>query len=182
MDKALIVIDVLNEFVYGDIKGKNPERIIPNLKRLVEAARQNNIPVIYCKDEHLPVDRELKIWGKHAMKGSKEAEIVEELKPEEKDYIIPKRTYSGFFETGLDSLLRDLGAKTLYVTGLYDDPCVRHTVADAYFRRYNIVVVKDSTDAFNSEEHDKELNYMKKMYGVEIKNTDEVIEDFRKSR
>lgn len=43
MDKILIIVDALNEFVYGDVKGENPERIIPNLRKLVETAKKNSI-------------------------------------------------------------------------------------------------------------------------------------------
>ena len=66
----------------------------------------------------------------HAIKGTEGAEVIPELKPEEsKDYIVEKRTYSGFYETGLDPLLRSLykgeGVKTVVLGGLHTHMCVR---------------------------------------------------------
>jgi nicotinamidase-related amidase len=176
--QALIIVDPLNEFVYGNIKGADAERIIPNLQRLRAGARRAGVPVIYCCDEHLAVDRELAIWGRHAMRGSEEARIIAPLAPENGDYIVPKRTYSGFHDTGLDSLLRDLRAARLLVTGFYTDPCVRHTVADAYLMRYFVMVVTDAVAALDPARREGDLEYLKRMYGAELAETDRIISEF----
>jgi len=136
---AVIIIDMLNDFVTGDLKCKRAELIIPNLKKLIETARKHNVPVIYSNDAHLAEDMEVvRKWGKHAIKGTKGAEVIPQLKPAKKDYIVDKRTYSGFYETGLDPLLRSLykgeGAKAVILGGLHTNICVRHTAADAFFR------------------------------------------------
>ena len=88
-----------------------------------------------------------KRWGVHAIKGTPGAQVITDLKPDEgKDYIVEKRTYSGFYETGLEPLLRSLyegeGAKTLILGGLHTNICIRHTSADAFFRGYQIVIIK----------------------------------------
>ena len=49
-NKAVIIIDLLNDFVTGDLKSDRAKRIIPKLKKLIEAARKHNIPVIYSND------------------------------------------------------------------------------------------------------------------------------------
>jgi nicotinamidase-related amidase len=176
--KALLIVDPLQEFVYGDIKGENPEKIVPNLQRLLADARRAGIPIVYCCDEHVAVDRELTVWGEHAMRGSEAARIIPALSPEDGDYVVPKRTYSGFHDTGLDSLLRDLGANTLYVAGFYTDPCVRHTVADAYLRRYDVVVVTDAVEALDPSAHQADLEYLRRMYGSQLAETDRVVREF----
>ena len=108
-NKAIIIIDMLNDFVTGKLEAKRAKHIIPNLKRLVEAARKNKVPVIYSNDAHYPQDVEVtRKWGKHAIKGTKGAEVIPELKPAEKDYVVEKRTYSSFYETGLDPLVEKL--------------------------------------------------------------------------
>ncbi len=90
-----------------------------------------------------------------------------------------KRTYSGFFETGLDSLLRGLykgdGVKTVVLGGLHTHMCVRHTAADAFFRGYRIVVVKDGVEAFTKEDQEQALKYLENVYGARILPVDEVI-------
>ena len=95
-------------FSLDPLKIKRVINIVEPLQRLVVAARKNNVPVIYSIDAHYPQDVEVvRKWGNHAIKGTEGAQVIPELKPEEgKDYIVEKRTYSGFYETGLDPLLR----------------------------------------------------------------------------
>src|SRR3990170_7795303 len=145
---AVIIVDMLNDFVTGKLEVDRAKHIIPNIKRLIEAARKNAVPVIYSNDAHYPQDVEVtRKWGKHAIKGTKGAEVIPELKPDKKDYVVEKRTYSGFYETGLDPLLRSLyggeGVKTVVLCGLHTHICVRHTAADAFFRGYGIIVTSD---------------------------------------
>ena len=181
--KAVIIIDMLNDFVTGALKCERASRIIPNLKKLIEAARKNKIPIIYSNDAHLPEDAEVvHRWGKHAIKGTKGAEVIPELKPTEKDYIIEKRTYSGFYETGLEPLLRSLyrgeGVKTVILGGLHTNMCVRHTAADAFFRGYKIIVAKDGVEAFTQEDHEQGLKYLEYVYNAKILRVNEIIKEF----
>jgi nicotinamidase-related amidase len=184
---AVIIIDMLNDFVTGDLKCERAKRIIPNLQRLVEAARKYGVPVIYSNDAHYPNDFEVvHRWGAHAIKGTKGAEVIPELKPSEKDFVVEKRTYSGFYETGLDPLLRSLyngeGVKTVVLGGLHTHICVRHTAADAFFRGYKIIVAKDGVEAFTQEDHEQGLRYLEYVYNAKIMTVDEIVEEMAKSR
>lgn len=180
---AVILVDMLNDFVTGKLEAKRAQSIIPNLKRLVEAARKSNVPVIYSNDAHYPQDVEVtQKWGKHAIKGTEGAEVIPELKPSAKDYIVEKRTYSGFYETGLDPLLRSLykgeGAKTVILGGLHTNMCVRHTAADAFFRGYTIIIAKDGVEAFTQEDQDQGLKYLEYVYNTKIMTVDEIVKEF----
>jgi len=119
--------------------------------------------------------------GEHAMAGTEGAEVIPELAPRDGDHEIPKRTYSAFHETGLDPLLRGLGVDTVVVTGLHTDICDRHTTADAFFRGYRVIVVTDGTEAFSEEEHEGGLAYLEKVYGAELRTTDELLEQWEES-
>ena len=169
---------MLNDFVTGKLKCDRAKNIIPNLKKLIESAREKRVPVIYCNDSHLPIDGELKVWGPHAMKGTKEAQVIPELKPGKNDFIVDKRTYSAFFETGLDPLLRDLGVDTVIITGMHTNICDRHTSADAFFRGYKVVVAKDGVEAFTDKDQVEGLEYLKTNYKADIKTVDEIIKGF----
>jgi nicotinamidase-related amidase len=180
---AVIIIDMLNDFVTGDLKCERAKPIIPKLKKLIETARKHGIPVIYSNDAHYPQDVEVvQKWGKHAIKSTKGAEVIPELKPTAKDYIVEKRTYSGFYETGLDPLLRSLhcgeGIKTVILGGLHTNICVRHTAADAFFRGYKIIIAKDGVEAFTKEDHEQGLKYLENVYNAKIKTVDEIIKEF----
>jgi nicotinamidase-related amidase len=179
--EALIVIDMLNDFVTGKLKTDRAKHIIPNIQKLIKAARAADVPIIYSNDAHLPTDSELDKWGRHAMKGTRGAEVIPQLKSEEGDYVLDKRTYSGFFETGLDPLLREMQVDTIVLTGLHANICVRHTAADGFFRGYRIVVPRDATEALSEEEYQQGLEYLKKVYDAEVTETDELIKRWRRS-
>src|SRR5574344_642727 len=96
---AVLVVDMLNDFVTGALGCDRARAIVPAVANLLEAAREKGVPVIYCNDSHLKdIDHELKHWGNHAIRGTKGAEIIPELKAMPEDYIILKRRYSGFFQ------------------------------------------------------------------------------------
>src|ERR1043166_9128807 len=70
--RALIVCDMLNDFVSGALANPRSERIIPNIQDLLARARAANKDwlVAYVNDAHLPGDVELDVWGEHAMAGT----------------------------------------------------------------------------------------------------------------
>jgi nicotinamidase-related amidase len=183
---AVVLVDVQNEFFVGKMKVKSVTRVIEPLKRLLVAARKNGVPVIYAVDAHYPQDVEVvRNWGTHAIKGTWEAEVIPELATEKAvDYVVEKRTYSGFFETGLDSLLRGLyggdGAKTVILGGLHTNLCVRHTAADAFFRGYHIVVAEDGVEAFNENDQKESLKYLEYVYDAKIMPVNGVIQEIVK--
>ena len=110
--KGLLIIDMLNDFVKEGAPPEVPEarRVIPAIKREIDLAHQQGYPVIYICDSHSLDDEEFKRygWPPHGVKGTKGAEIVEELKPSKEDPIIEKTTYSGFYKTKLDDTLQKL--------------------------------------------------------------------------
>jgi nicotinamidase-related amidase len=115
------------------------------------------------------------------MKGTKGAEVIPQLKPGENDYVVEKRTYSGFFETGLDLLLREMDIDIIVLTGLHTNICIRHTAADGFFRGYRIVVPKDATEALSEQEYQDGLEYLKKVYDAEITEIDKIIRRWSES-
>lgn len=177
---AILVVDMLNDFVTGALKCDRGLAVVPRLARLLDAARAHGVKVIYCNDAHIKgVDHELKLWGDHAIAGTPGAQIIPELAAHDGDYIVPKRRYSGFFRTDLDLLLRELPVDTVIMTGLHTHMCVRHTSADAYCLGYNVVVAADATDSFTKEDYDGGIKYLKEVYGAEIFTVDELIEKFK---
>lgn len=174
--KAIIVIDMLNDFVTGPISTPRVNHIIEPIKKLCEKAREQGVPVIYTNDCHTAeVDKEFKVWGPHAIEGTYGAEVIDELKPQACDYVIPKKTYSGFYCTTLELLLRELGVDTVVITGWQADCCCRHTSADAFFRGFNIIVPKETTDTTTEEGYIGGLDYIKNIYGGTICSVDEVL-------
>lgn len=166
---AVIVVDMLNDFVTGALGCERGRAIVPALRELLSQARAHGIPVIYSNDSHLKgIDHELELWGDHAIRGTAGAEVIPELKPEACDYIVPKRRYSGFYQTDMQMLLSELQVDTLIITGLHTHMCCRHTSADAYYLGLKLVVPRETTNSFTEEDYQSGLKYLREVYGAEI--------------
>ncbi len=176
---AILVVDMLNDFVTGALKCDRGLAIVPKTAELLESARENGVPVIFCNDAHLKgIDHELKLWGDHAIAGTEGAQVIPELGLCEKDYVVPKRRYSGFFRTDLELLLKELGVETVVMTGLHTHMCVRHTSADAYCLGFEVAVASDATDAFTEVDYQNGMEYLKAVYGAKVYTVDELKEIF----
>src|SRR5437867_8282521 len=179
MNDALVIVDMVNDFVTGKLACPRAERIIPNVRRLARAARGAGVPVIYVNDAHLPRDFELKVWGPHSMQGTPGGEVIPALKARRGDSVLEKRTYSAFFETSLDTLLRSFRAENLVIVGLHTNICARHTSADAFFRGYHPVIPEDGVESFTEDAHRDGLDYIKTNYLGEITATSELARTWR---
>ncbi|RLG60537.1 cysteine hydrolase [Candidatus Geothermarchaeota archaeon] len=179
MTKAVLIIDMLKEFVHGKLGFKEAKSIIPGILALLTEARRAKIPVIYICDSHKPGDHELSVWGPHAMEGSPDSEVIEELKPEKGDIIIKKNTYSGFFRTKLNECLKSMGIDSLILTGVHTHICIQHTAADAFFRGYKLIIPIECVAGKPIEEHQRSLEYMKRIYNAKVLKLDKVLEDLR---
>ncbi len=152
-DSALLVIDMLNDFIEegGALSVPGAKRIVPRIAELIAEARREGVPVIYVTDAHREDDHEFRYWPPHAVTGSWGAGVVVELAPQAGDYIVPKRRYSAFFGTDLDNYLREMGVKTLYLTGVLTNICVYATALDASMRNYTVKVFKDAVASLSEE-------------------------------
>lgn len=177
---AVLVVDMLNDFVYGKLKCTSAKKIIPKIKSLLEVSREKGIPVFYCNDAHLSSDNyEFKLWGRHALKDTKGARVIDDLTPSGSDSVVPKRTYSAFYNTKLDDVLKkkfgNKGPDVLIITGIHTNICAKHTAFDAFVRGYDIVIPEDGVTAFQEQDHFAALNYMKTNYGAKIIKTSQLI-------
>ena len=178
---AILVVDMLNDFVTGALGCDRALDIVEPTAELIAAAREAGVPVIFCNDAHLKgIDRELALWGDHAIAGTPGAQVIPELAAgsSEVDYIIPKRRYSGFFQTDLDITLRELGVQTVVVAGLHCHMCCRHTSADAFCLGYDVVAAKECLTSFTEEQYVSGLAYLKECYGADALTNKELIAAF----
>lgn len=169
--KAIVVIDMLNDFVTGVFGSYDAQRIVPNIVESLKIARDKEIPIIYLCTNLEEGDKLIKLWGIHAMKGTKGADIISQLKPDKKDTIIYKKLYSGFENEMFNSFLKDLKIDTLIFTGLYTDICVLNNVVCAFHLGYNTIVIRDCTIA-TDKDHEFAYQYMKDLYDTKIIDKD----------
>jgi len=171
MKYALIIVDMLNDFIEGVLKTDEAINAVKGTKVALEAFRASGLPVIYVNDSHYKNDFEIKIWGEHAMAGTYGSKVYNEIAPQEGEYVIEKHAYSGFFETPLDTVLRANKVDSVMLAGLDADICVRHTAADAFFRGYSIYVIRDAVAARIDRTWEQ---YFTRVYGAKIINSSDV--------
>ncbi|HHT9136453.1 MAG TPA: cysteine hydrolase family protein [Candidatus Wunengus sp. YC60] len=167
---ALLVTDMLNDFVNKGATLEVPaaRAIIQHIRKEIEKARKRHIPIIYCCDAHKDNDPEFKLWPRHAVKGTAGADVIEQLKPQEDDYVISKTYYSCFYKTSLDKLLKKLGTTHLILTGVVTNICILYTTAEAYMRGYKVTIPQKCVAALTKNEHQFALQQMKCIFHAEI--------------
>jgi len=172
MKQALVIVDMLNDFVLPGAPLEVPEtrRIIPGLQQRLVEARRSGMPVVFVCDAHAPDDREFERmgWPPHAIAGTKGSEVVEELAPREGEAVVSKTTYSGFYATGLDQLLQRLGVEELVLAGCVTNICILYTAADAVMRGYRVRVPADAVADLDPEQGRFALQQMAQVLGVTV--------------
>ncbi|MCW1296629.1 MAG: cysteine hydrolase [Candidatus Parvarchaeota archaeon] len=145
--KALLIIDMLNDFAMnGSLPVKDMEKVLPKIEDIINSIRKKRYwNIIYLNDSHIENDPEFKYWPRHAVKGTYGAEVIDRLKPSHLDKVIEKKTYNGFYQTNLEKLLKNLGIKKLFFTGVLTDICVYNTLINAFERGYECFLVSDAT-------------------------------------
>jgi nicotinamidase-related amidase len=154
---AIIVVDMLKDNLKESLR--NPylqagKAIIPNLQRLLEEGRRKAFPIVFACDSFLEGDFIFKGRMKvHSIRGTQGAEVIDDLKPEPQDIILPKRRFSAFFKTDLDQTLRMLGVDTIVVTGMTTEVCVLMTVMDGLSHDFSAIILEDCTASRRGEFH-----------------------------
>lgn len=173
---ALLVIDAIEAVGDDSLYDPNADdkAYRENVAAVVAACHGAGVPVVYCNDAHVRgIDRELELWGEHGIAG--EVRVIREVEQAPQDITIPKRRYSGFFQTDLDLTLRELGAKTVIAVGADTNICVLHTLADAYFNNYASIVATDATKTFLCGTQEGALEHFEKCYGSTLCTTSELV-------
>jgi nicotinamidase-related amidase len=169
--KALVIVDMLDDFVTGALANPDAQRIVEPLSRLLEHARgDDDWVVVFSNDAHDPSDPEMRVWGEHALAGTPGAQVIAELEPRpgRTEIISPKRHYGAFDGTGLDEQLKALGVDEVVVAGQHTHICVRHSSYGALVRGYRVTVARDAVCTFAGVDQDEALEYLVMAYGAEV--------------
>jgi len=164
----------------------NAERVAV-AERLLAAAREADIPVVFFQEVHRPngVDfgRELDgAEGVHCVEGQRGTDLEPTLRPildgSRNEFHLVKRRYSGFIGTEFDIVLRGLKADTLILVGGLTDVCVHYTFADAHQRDYYVRVVTDCVGGSSQYRHDAALDAMEYLQTGAMRTSDEILAAF----
>lgn len=185
---ALLVVDMQNGFCHE--KGSfakigmqsEPEAIIPRINELRSAFRAANMPIFFLRtgynadySDRRGRDRGDKIEQLQGLiRGSWDADILNELTPEPDESVINKTRFSGFLSTILETTLKECGVNHVIMTGVGTDVCVESTARDAYQMNFGVTTVSDATGTCNQEDHLAALHALRTFGGTA--STAEVVE------
>lgn len=185
--RCLIVVDMVNGFVNeGVLHDKRIKQVLPNQLKLIKEAKANNDLIIFIKDSHSKNAVEFARFGNtnHCLDGSRESELIDELKPFEglEDTISIKKNSTSFMEAPMfrELLLKEKNLETFDVVGCCTDICVTNGVLglanylDENNRRHIINVYLDAVATYNEEERSDYVEASKillKQQGVNLVNT-----------
>lgn len=173
---AVVVVDMVNEFFEpgGLMVLEGGKVLYEPTNQLLDAAHAAHVPVFYTNQWLRPDDSLFRKRIPHCIIGTWGANVVDALHQAPEDITVPKRRYSGFFQTDLDLYLRDRDIKTVIVTGVVTNICVRSTVHDAYFLNYDVIVPVECVAATSTEAQATTLYDIETHYGT-VANLDEVL-------
>lgn len=169
---ALLVIDMQNDFCHPDgwlahigVDVSPARTPIAPLQGLLPVLRQQQVPIFWVNWGNRPDLLNIGAGLRHVYKptgegvglgdplpknqapvltkGSWAAAVVDELEQKPQDIWIDKYRMSGFWDTPLDSILKNLGRTTLFFAGVNADQCVMATLQDANFLGYDCLLVSD---------------------------------------
>ncbi|WP_337860494.1 isochorismatase family cysteine hydrolase [Ferroplasma sp.] len=175
---CILIIDMINDFVTGKFGNKNAVKAVELAEKTLIKIN-GNIPVIFAGDAHINNDPEFLVWGEHALDGTDGSKIVKSLS-KFPDYVIKKRHFDAFYDTDLDSLLRALNIKNIYIFGISTDICVEHTCAGAFYRYYNVKVISDLCACIDDSKQISSINNIKINYGYNHITAEELIKEVYK--
>ena len=137
---ALLIIDVQKD--YWNFPQPIRDDFIETIQDLVGRFKKRNATIIYVK--HIS-----RRPGRYFQKNTPGIELVDDLHPDENDFVIEKNTPGCFYETDLDKILKEKGIKTLFIAGLQTHHCCDTTCREASARNYTTYIVKEAVETFD---------------------------------
>lgn len=156
---ALLVVDMQRFFLdeASPTFACGGAAILPGVRRLVDAFRRVNRPVIFTRHVHHPGGFDDGImgwwWKGKCLEGSPESEVHPGLAPLPGEKEVLKHRYSAFYNTDLETVLRCLKVEDLVIAGVMTNLCCESTARDAYFRDYRVFFPADGNGTVSEEMH-----------------------------
>jgi ureidoacrylate peracid hydrolase len=184
---GLIIVDIQNGFVskggsYDNLGMNTAEyrKIIPKVQELLNFCRSKNIPVFYTEAVReasgidlllnihriLPRTREERLKIPICVRVTWDADIIDEIKPNENDHIIIKRRDSAFQDTELRVWVQSVGINTLIFCGVDTSICVETSLRDGFNLGYDVILISDTTASEMKKHYETTLERVRDYYGL----------------
>ena len=183
---AFLIVDMINGFAReGALKSSRVEDLIPEITRLSKLCDELKIQKLAFADCHTEASPEFDAYPAHCMAGSREGEIVDEIREAGGYRLIPKNSTNGFLEEEFQKWLRENPqTDTFILAGDCTDICVQQfaTTLKAWFnmqnRRVRIIVPVNAVETYDSGMHNGDLMHVMALYTM-ITNGTEVVQAIR---
>jgi ureidoacrylate peracid hydrolase len=201
---ALVVIDMQNGFCtqggsYHNFGGQIEKyrRIIPNVKRIIDACHELSIPIFYTQQVReasgidlltrrhriIPKERLDFIEGPPptCVRGTWDAAIIDELMPSPDDHIVIKRRDSAFQDTEFELWLKSIGADTIIFTGIDTCICVENSFREGFNKGYDVMLIEDAVASVWEDLHTATLQKARGSFGL-VLTTEQLIDMLHTAR
>lgn len=139
MQRALLVIDVQNEYFSGKLPVTHPAGSLENVLKAMDTAIERNIPVVVIQHTALKED------SATFRKGTHEWDLHPEVATRHSDLWVEKNLPGSFTGTPLESWLRDNGVDTVVIAGYMTQMCCDTTARQAFHRGFQVEFLSDAT-------------------------------------
>ena len=195
-DFILWEVDVQADFILpgGKLYAPGAEKLLPNIKRLTDLARQDRVFLVSHGDFHSPDDLEFKIFPPHCVKGTAGAELVPEALTQKvvrvpnlpdaqlpddlspyQQILLEKQTLGIFDSRHADALVRRLGNQAEFIVfGVVTEYCVSFAAKGLLERGRRVAVVRDAIETLNPEDRRKTIAELERL-GARLTTTDQVL-------
>jgi nicotinamidase/pyrazinamidase len=189
-------VDVQRDFVLpgGNLYVPGAEKLLPNIRRLTDAAREGKVFLVSHGDFHPPNDPEFKIFPPHCVKGTSGSDLVPEALTDKvvrvendpsakipsdlsgyQQILLEKQTLSIFESQHADELVRRLGDRAEFVVfGVVTEYCVSFAVKGLIERGRRVAVVQDAIETLKAEEGEKTIAEWERL-GAKLTSTDRAL-------
>lgn len=184
MKKLLLVIDMVNGFVKeGALADKQINNITPNIINLIKEYIKNNDDIISIQEGHNEKSKEFDSFPTHCILGTKEAELIDELKPfKDNMKTIRKNSTCGFVTEEFLNYMKqnEKDLKEVVLCGCCTDLCVMNfalplkTYINEHDLDIKVTIYKNAVETYdlpihNREEYNEMAFKIMKQNGIEIK-------------
>ncbi|HTS35103.1 MAG TPA: isochorismatase family cysteine hydrolase [Candidatus Solibacter sp.] len=191
-------VDVQNDFMLpgGKLYVKGAEKLLPNIRRLTDAARQEKVFLVSHGCFHPKGDPEFATFGEHCLKGSAGAEFVPEALTDKvarvpneasaqlpddlsryQQILLEKQTLNIFESRHADELVRRLGSHAEFVVfGVVTEFCVGFAAKGLLERGRRVALVRDAIETLSPADGKRAVAEMEAL-GARITTTDEVLQN-----
>jgi nicotinamidase-related amidase len=188
---ALLVVDMIDEFVkphWAPYWVPQATEAVPRIRRVIDAFHEAQLPVIYLAyeigqqglntpvtDKLVPTTLDCAPWVEDLWQ---DVVFYEDIAPEENDLVVLRHSYSGFYASELEPILRSLGITTVVVSGTLTNFCCGATAREAFWRGFAVIFGSDINATDDEVLHEAEIKVLRRGY-ARIMTADEIVAGLR---